>query len=119
MNDKAEWENWVNFILGIWLFVSPWIFMSNLDVVSIAANLNFWTVGFLIALSAGFALRDLKPWEEWTNLALGIWVGVSPWIFGYTQQTNLVWNSVLVGLGIAVLSGIALPTAQKLQKQKS
>ncbi len=117
MKTRAEWVNWFNFALGIWLFISPWIFLRNLEVVSIATNVNFWTVGFLIALSAGIALRDLKPWEERTNLVLGIWMSFSPWIFSYTSQANLVWNSVLTGLVIAILAGIALPAAQKLQKQ--
>lgn len=118
MTNKAEWENWANLVLGIWLFFSPWIFLENLNVVAMSVNINFWLAGILIAISAGVALQQLKPWEEWVNLILGVWVILSPWIMGFAAQKYLVWNSIVVGLAIAVLSGIALPVAQKLQRQE-
>ena len=115
---KAQWENWVNFALGVWLFITPWIMSHNLmSDTAVMVNWNAWIAGAVVAITAGLALQDLRPWEEWVNLALGAWMILSPWIFGYAAERGLMWNSIVVGLAIAVFSGLALPVAQKLQHQ--
>lgn len=42
------------------------------------------------------------------NILLGIWLIISPWIYGYTAANGVggVWNSVIVGIIIAVLAAI-------------
>ncbi len=115
---KAEWENWFNLALGIWLFMTPWLMPHNLSSeIAMTMNWNFWIVGAIVAITAGLALRDLQPWEEWVNLALGIYVFLSPVFFGYAEERGLMLNSVVVGLAIAVFAGLAIPIAQKLQRQ--
>lgn len=117
--NNAKWENWTNLALGIWLLFTPRFFTNSLATdVTMRMNLNFWIVGAAIAVSAGLALRNLKPWEEWANLILGGWMIISPWVFGYTIERGLLWNSLLIGAVVATLSGIAIPIAQKLQHQK-
>ncbi len=112
---NAKWENWVSLILGVWFFLTPWTIGSAL---SSAAHWNAWLVGAGIALSAYYAIRDLKPWEEWVNIALGVWVFFSPWTFGYQGNSTNLWSSIVVGLGVAVLSGLALPVARRLHHGK-
>jgi len=80
---------------------------------------NFWIVGAIVFVSAAFALQDIKPWEEWTNLLAGLWLIISPWMFGYANQSNLLWNSLIVGLAVSVFSGMALPIAQRRQAHVS
>ncbi len=116
---SARGQNLFNLVLGLWLFLAPWtleysLFMTNVSVV----NWNFWIVGAAITISAALALRDLRPWEEWTNLGLGAWVFISPWALGYSQVPNLFWNSILVGAAVIVLSAAAIPVAQKLVHQR-
>jgi len=39
------------------------------------------------------------------NILLGIWLLVSPWVFGYqTAGSAAIWNSVIVGALIAILA---------------
>lgn len=49
----AEWEEWANFVLGLWLIVSPW-------VLGFAANVNaMWThviMGVLVAAVSAWAV---------------------------------------------------------------
>ena len=49
----AEWEEWVNFVLGLWLIVSPWL-------LGFAASVNaMWThvvMGVLVAAVAAWAI---------------------------------------------------------------
>jgi hypothetical protein len=39
-----------------------------------------------------------------TQLILGIWIIVSPWILGYASFTPALWGSVVSGVLIALLS---------------
>ena len=110
---RAEFENWTNIVLGAWLFISPWIFLSA--PAGQASAWNLWVVGALIFGVSIFALKDLKPWEEWINLVLGAWVILSPWLFGYATEMPLMWNSVIVGIGVVASAGFALPVALRHQ----
>ncbi|MEI8028066.1 MAG: SPW repeat protein [Pseudomonadota bacterium] len=114
MEKNANWENWLNLVMGAWVFIIPWSITHNMTSLSgSGAMWNFWVVGAVVFVSAAFALQDIKPWEEWTNLVAGVWLILSPVLFGYASQSSLLWNSVGFGLAIAVLSGLALPIAQK------
>ena len=48
------WEEWVNALLGIWLFIAPWV-LGFTNVVQ--ASWDHWIVGALIVI---FALWDLQ-----------------------------------------------------------
>jgi hypothetical protein len=53
----AEWEEWANLVLGLWLIVSPWL-------LQFAANVSaMWThvvVGVLVAAVAAWAVWDYR-----------------------------------------------------------
>lgn len=111
---KANWQNWTNIVLGVWCFITPWIVTNKMSHEGAKMmSWNAWIVGAAIVVVAWAALLELKPWEEWMNLVLGIWLIVTPWIFGFVQDRTSLWNSVLTGFAVAVISGLALPTAQK------
>jgi hypothetical protein len=118
--NKADWENWITLVLGIWLFFVPWTIPTEALAASVVslASWNFWIVGAVIAVSAGMALDELKPWEEWVNLALGLWLVICPWVIGFTPAKGLMLNALIVGAGVMVFSGIALPVAQRNVQQK-
>jgi hypothetical protein len=70
------------------------------------ATWNSIVVGVLIALFAALRLnsRVTLPAARWFDLLLGVWVAVSPWIFGYTGDQSRLINSVAVGIAVFVLS---------------
>ncbi len=114
MEKNANWENWLNLVMGAWVFIIPWSVPHSMTSLSgSGAMWNFWIVGAVVVVSAALALQEIKPWEEWINLIAGIWLLLSPWLYGYASQSNLLWNSVFFGLAIAILSGLALLIAQK------
>jgi hypothetical protein len=116
MEKKSNWEDWVNLLVGAWVFIIPWSVNHSLpNSYMNGAMWNFWIVGAVIVVSAGMALQNIKPWEEWTNLTAGVWLILSPWMFGYNSQSGLLWNSLIVGFTVSVLSGLALPIARKRQ----
>jgi hypothetical protein len=49
------WEEWVNFVLAVWVFVSPWVLAFNTNDV---ATLNHVVLGLLIAIDALWALNQ-------------------------------------------------------------
>ena len=42
---------------------------------------------------------------RWTELVLGLWVLISPWVLGFSTISLAKWSSVLVGI-ILVLAAV-------------
>lgn len=114
-------QDWINVVLAIWLFISPWTlaFAQPMDTLTPGATAlpaagpeyaawNAWILGvvvFLIALSA--ALRPeywQGAWQEWVNVILGIWIFIAPWVLGFSDVTWAAWNHWIVGFLIFAVS---------------
>jgi hypothetical protein len=39
------------------------------------------------------------------NLLAGLWLIISPWVFGYANQPGALWNSIVIGIAITILAG--------------
>src|SRR5690606_33059623 len=91
MPSSYQWPNWLNVLLAIWLFISPWVLQYA--AVGTAAW-NAWVVAIVIAALSIAALAKLAQWEEWVNLALGVWLIFSPWILGFSANANAMGNAV-------------------------
>ncbi len=56
-------------------------------------------------------MRDIWRREalaDVVNLALGAWLFLTPWIFGFTSEPAASWNAWLCGLAIAALAIAAI-----------
>lgn len=95
METKQRWQDWVNLILGVWLFVAP--FFGLVALTSMPAW-NGYIFGVIIAVLSIWALAQPRAWEEWTNLVIGVWLILSPFILGYTTSTAIMWNHIVIGL---------------------
>ena len=106
-----HWQDWVNGFLGFWIFISPWALQHMMPSDAVTGNLamwNLWAVGVAVLVVAAFALFAYQPWEEWTNLALGAWLLISPWLLGFSASAALVWNAVFIGALIVLFAVWAL-----------
>lgn len=57
------WEEWINLLLGAWLFISPWVLdLSSNSTVS----WNAWIVGILIFLIAASELGMNRTGVRWS-----------------------------------------------------
>jgi len=101
---SRSWIDGTNLILGLILFIIPWVVGPATNAVA----WNAWIVGGLVAFNAGCALAGFAAWEEWTNLVLGLWAAISPWIFGFQANVQATWTYVVLGLAIAALAAIQL-----------
>jgi len=106
-----RWQDWLNLILGAWLFISPWVLgFANTatangatTTTSLAAG-NAWIFGVIVVLLSIAALVRAQPWEEWLNVAAGVWLFISPWVLRYSHTPNALWNALIVGALVFILA---------------
>jgi len=55
-------------------------------------------------------------WQDWTNLLLGFWLFVSPWVFQLPNDSVVAWNAWISGGIIAVIAAAALYQVQKWEE---
>ncbi|MBI3969320.1 MAG: SPW repeat protein [Chloroflexi bacterium] len=94
----VPWSLLLSAALGLWLLAAP-------DVLGIEgrAGNNTHLVGAAIAVVAVIALAEVVRAGRWLNIPLGLWIVITPWVFGETP-TSALWNSVIAGLVVAGLS---------------
>jgi SPW repeat len=102
MRPWTRWQNWVNVLAGIALFISPWYTVTWGYSVS---SWNAWIVGGLIFLVALWALAAPdSPVPEIVNIVLGVWAVISTWVLGYVYLTGEAWSAWIIGIVVAVLA---------------
>ena len=98
---NARWQNVANFVLGAWLFISPWV-LGFSDAGKVATNA--WIFVIIIALLALSAIFAYQRWEEWMTAAIGVWVFISPWVLGAVSNARILWSSLVVGALLVILA---------------
>jgi SPW repeat len=97
--------NALNALLGVALIMMPWY----LDLGSeTAAARNAFACGVAIAVVAVLALSKSYDWEEYLNLAVGLWVSIAPWVLGFVDSRAMTWAHVAIGLAVAALAAFEL-----------
>lgn len=97
----AYWQDSANVVLGLWLLVSPWIlgFATNAEATHTA-----WGVGAIMVAGCLLLMWSYEKWGEWAVAAVAAWFMASPWVMFYQGETLAMWNALLVGTVIVVLS---------------
>jgi hypothetical protein len=101
----THWRDAANFILGLWLIISPWVLAYAMETLP---TWNACIVGVIIAVAAAAAFFAFHKWEEWVNVVLAAWLIISPFLLGYQAHATVLWNQIVVGV---VVGGLALWTA--------
>lgn len=127
-----RWRDVVNLVLGVWLFVSPWILQYT--AIELAAW-NAYVLGVIIAVAAIAALVAFHEWEEWADMAFGLWLIVSPWVLGFATLTTTAlpaetgavgteagafaatWNFIVVGALTLALAAWSVWDARRRPQQ--
>ena len=103
---RPRWQDWINLLLGIWLFFSPWLLGFRAELPG--ESWNFFVIGAAFFVFAAAALNQRALWEEWVNLVLGIWMIISPWVLRYAGNVTARDDAVIVGIVVGLLSIWAL-----------
>jgi hypothetical protein len=98
---SAYWQDTLNFLLGVGLFFSPWLFGFGTEHLAV---LNAYVVGGIIAVMALMALFAFQTWEDVVSGLLGAWLVISPWVLGFTGSDAAVLTHVLAVIAVIVLA---------------
>jgi hypothetical protein len=101
-----RWQDWVNALVGLWLFASPWVMGYAAD--SPSAAWNAYLLGAAIVIFAAVAVSMPKAWEEWINMILAAWLVISPWALGFASAGRVGLNAVVCGLVVGALATWAM-----------
>lgn len=112
-----KWQDWVNLVLAIWLFVSPWVLQfgqgnGGAGGAVHAAAWNAWILGVLVFLSALSAIGRMEFWQEWLNMIFGVWLFIAPWALGFAGLRNAAWDSWIVGAAIFLIAACSYATGR-------
>src|SRR5262249_23577561 len=86
----------VNVILGIWLFISAFVWPHTS-----AQMTNTWICGVLCVIFALVAMA--VPWVRYLNTLLAIWLFISAWALP-SVSAGTIWNNVLCAIAIFIVS---------------
>ena len=117
MNEQ-HWQDWLVIIVGLWLVASNWVLGYSLPgtaPVALDATI-FWNAlltGGAAILLGGMAIAAFTLWEEWADIAIGLWLVVSPWILGFADIHLAMWNVVLSGVVIILSAAWTLYDARE------
>jgi hypothetical protein len=94
----------VNVIIGVWLFISAFVWPHTREQMN-----NTWICG---VLCVGFALAGMAiPWVRYLNTLLAIWIFISAWALR-SLTPGTVWNNVLCAIAIFIVSLVpSVPTS--------
>ncbi len=57
-----------------------------------------------------------RQWHDAVNVLLGLWLVISPWLFGYTAESVAAWNAWIPGVIVAVAAIAALTAFQEWEE---
>lgn len=92
----------INIVAGVYLLASPWYF----GVFAAPPTWNSMFCGMLLTVLAVTHLSLFRQtWMSWINAAVGLWTIVSPWVFGFSANRDMMLNGVVIG-AIVLLSSL-------------
>ena len=95
-----QWTDWTTWALGIWLCLSPWMLLFEFET---PAMRNAVLLGTLIIFVEVIELSVFRGWEEWINVALGVWLIASNWVLGIEAPAARI-NFLVVGALVVALA---------------
>ena len=104
-SSRREWDDWLGIALGILIALAPWIVE---EIANSPAVVNAAIAGLVVMILAEADLVNFRRWIEVCQLALGLWIAASPFIFDYAASGSLRVLHIIAGLAIAGLSILAL-----------
>lgn len=110
-----NWEDWLIILLGTLISVSPWI---PGEMSSHTAMSNAVILGLVLFVLGELEATDLHRWQEGCVIALGLWLGASPFVFGYSESGSLRFWHFTLALIVIILGAVELLQDWKLSDQE-
>jgi hypothetical protein len=114
-NIHRPWEDWLGMVLGVLIGLSPWL-AGQMD--SQAVMWNAVVIGALVIALAALELVALQRWEEAGEIACGLWLIISPYIFSYAGAGTLRYWHFALGAAVVLLAAAELWQDWKLNAKE-
>jgi hypothetical protein len=91
----------INVMLGIWLIIST-IAIAGFNQ---AGRSNNVIIGIVVAILGLVQASDAKHtlWS-WFNVALGVWLIISPFALGFSPESVALLHNIIVGILVGILA---------------
>jgi hypothetical protein len=98
-----RWQDWACALLGVLLFISPFVFSTTTNT---NASWTAYVIGAL-AFLAGLTLLAAHPFRivEYAVMLLGVVLFLSPWVLGFAGLASIAWTAWIIGVLLVVLAG--------------
>lgn len=110
----GRWQDGGILLLGVWLFVSPWVMGYPSDS---PPAVNAFIAGAIIATLAVFDLYKTYVWAVLVNIIVGAWVAASPWVVDVVADGPMSMSMLVVGIATIVLGLWELRSDPDLHQQ--
>lgn len=103
--ENRHFQDWITLIVGILLVIAPFALTipAPEGTSTLPVTVNLVASGAAAIALAIAALVAFRQWEEWLDVALGLWLIVSPWVLGFSYAQTAVWVAVAGGAVIAAM----------------
>ena len=107
MKAWTRWQDWVSLVLGVLLFISPWVFGTSTNGSS---SWDAWIIGGIGFLLGIFALASVRTAyiAEGISLILGVLLFISPWVLGFAALSSAAWTAWVIGVLFVLANGWTL-----------
>jgi hypothetical protein len=107
MRPKVHWCDLLIGVAALWLMVSPMLLGYDTDHLPTmrAPAVNSFAVGavlFLFCVMSAWRLQDIG--SEILNIALGCWLVLSPYAFGFSDLPRAAFNTIVMGVIVIALA---------------
>ena len=105
LKTHRTWEDGTGLLLGLAIGLSPWFYDEpTVPVVVVNSALT----GLAVLMLAQLQLVRLRRWEDIAQLACGLWIFASPFVFHYAHQDHLRFWHWALGAFVAILALLEL-----------
>ncbi|MET4032846.1 uncharacterized membrane protein YozB (DUF420 family) [Bradyrhizobium sp. JR7.2] len=101
------WEDWCGMLLGALIVASPWFPIQDHSPIVERQTmiLNTVAVGLVVFGLSQLEYVALQRWQEVATILVGLWLIVSPYVFGYSGEGFLRIYHTSLG-AVAVILGV-------------
>jgi len=99
------WEDILSMGLGALIVLTSWMF-GDAGTQGVATNAAI--VGILVLALGSSEFLALRRWEEGLEIACGLWLVASPFVFGYANAGTLRYWHFILGAVVVLLAVLEL-----------
>ena len=101
------WEDWCGMLLGALIVASPWFPIQDHSPIVERQTmiLNTVAIGLVVFGLSQLEYVALQRWQEVATILVGLWLIVSPYVFGYSGEGFLRIYHTSLG-AVAVTLGV-------------